>query len=281
MKIGFVDHHLNNYHANKFLSLLRGELAELGVEVVSAWESDPTGDDWCAKHGVARAESAIAVARASDAVIVLAPDNIDAHLALCREVFPAGKPTMVDKFLAPTLQEANLIHEDAVRHGVKLFSASGLRFAVELEAALVNLDGAPTEAFARGMGQWEGYGVHTLSLLFGILGPAAVRVLDTGNATNACVTLDFGATRGWAEVRAAENQWDVFPWQFGIRVGGRYITDTVKDFDGFYANLMRRAVHFFKTGESPVSSQEMLNTVAVLERARASQAAGGAWQTLD
>ena len=62
MKIGFVDHHLNNFHANKFLELLRGPLAGLGATVTAAWESDPTGEDWCAKHDVPRANSAAAVA---------------------------------------------------------------------------------------------------------------------------------------------------------------------------------------------------------------------------
>ncbi len=280
MKIGFVDHHLNNYHANKFLTLLRGPLADLGAEVTSAWESDPTGEDWCAKNGIARAESAAAVARGSDAVIVLAPDNIDAHLSLCRQVLPAGKPTMVDKFLAPTLAEARLIVDDAERHGVRLLSASGLRFAVELGTALSGGEGRPAEAFARGMGEWAGYGVHTLALLFALLGPGVRRLIDTGRDGSACLTLDWGDRRGWVEVRSAENQWEAFPWQFGFRREQRYVTETVKEFDGFYANLMRETVAFFQTGESAVSTAEMVETVAVLEAAARSRAAGGEWVEL-
>src|SRR5690349_4750508 len=106
MRIGFIDHHLNNFHANKFLTLLHGPLAELGARVVAAWESDPAGDDWCAKNDIPRLESPEAVAAQADALMVLAPDNVDAHLGLCRTVFPAGKPCLVDKFLAPTLAEA-------------------------------------------------------------------------------------------------------------------------------------------------------------------------------
>ena len=47
--------------------------------------------------------------------------------------------------------------------------------------------------------------------------------------------------------------------------------------DGFYANLMRRAVEFFNGGESPVSEAEMLSTVAVLEVAAESRRRGGVW----
>ena len=42
IKVGIIDHHLNNFHADKFLTLLRGPLAGEGVEIVSAWESHPT-----------------------------------------------------------------------------------------------------------------------------------------------------------------------------------------------------------------------------------------------
>jgi predicted dehydrogenase len=167
VKIGFVDHHLNNFHATRFLELLHGPLAPLGARVTAAWESDPTGEDWCARHKVPRANSAAAVAEHVDAVIVLAPDNIDAHLGLVRQVAPAGRPLMVDKYLAPTTADAREIADLCRRHACALFSASSLRFAVELEAVLRDA-GAPDagrEAYARGMGEWAGYGVHTLSHL--------------------------------------------------------------------------------------------------------------------
>ena len=97
MNLGFVDHHLNNFHANKFLALLHGPLADLDARIVSAWESDPVGEDWCVKNGVARAGSAREVAEACDAVLVLAPDNVEAHPALCRQVFPSGKRCLVGR----------------------------------------------------------------------------------------------------------------------------------------------------------------------------------------
>lgn len=278
LKIGLVDHHLNNFHANKFLALLHGPLAELDARIVSAWESDPTGEDWCAKNGIPRAASATAVAEAADAVMVLAPDNIDAHLELCRAVFPAGKRTLVDKFLAPDAETARQIVSLAEEHGVQIFSASSLRFAVELEAALAGVGETPSAAFARGMGEWEHYGVHTLSLVLGALGADVRRVIDTGADGAACVTLEYAdGRRATVDVRTASNMWEALSWAFGVRVGDRYLTETIRDFDGFYANLMRRAVHFFQTGESPVSTAEMLTVVAILENAARSRAQGGVW----
>jgi predicted dehydrogenase len=283
MRIGFVDHHLNNFHANKFLALLQGPVAEEGAQIVSAWESDPTGEDWCARNGIPRAESAAAVAEQCDGVMVLAPDNIDAHLALCQEVFPAGKPVVVDKFLATRFDEAKEIMRLAREAGVPLFSSSSLRFAVELESALEGVEEPAAEAFARGMGEWEGYGVHTLSLALRALGPEAqpARLIDTGRDGAACVTLETSdGRRAWIDVRAAANQWEVFPWTFGFRAGDRYVTGAVQDYDGFYANLMRQAIRFFRTGESPVTAEEMLSVVAILGGASHSRAQGGAWISL-
>ena len=84
MKIGFIDHHLNNYHANKFLSIIRDGKAGPDLEIVAAYESDPTGEDWCEKNNVKRVQSAAEVVELSDAIIVLAPDNVESHLALSK-----------------------------------------------------------------------------------------------------------------------------------------------------------------------------------------------------
>lgn len=283
LRIGLVDHHLNNFHADKFAALLHGPLAHLEARIVTAWESDPTGDDWCARQGVKRAAGPAEVAAGCDAVMVLAPDNVEAHRELCAAVLPAGRPTFVDKFLAPTAADARAIAGLAGQHGAPLFSASSLRFAVELEAALAGLETPVAAAFACGMGAWDLYGVHTLSLALGALaaggaGSAPARVIDTGETLDAVVTVEYACgRRAWLDVRQADNQWEALPWSFGFRAGTRYLTGTVRDFDGFYAALMRRVVEFFRSGESPVSTQEMLGVAAVLEAAPRSRQAGGTW----
>jgi hypothetical protein len=275
MRIGFVDHHLNNFHANKFKALLHGPLADLGARVALAWESDPAGEDWCAAQGVERCSSPEEVAARADAVLVLAPDNVETHVDLCRRVFPAGKPVFVDKFLAPTAAEADTIL--ALAKGTPLFSASALRFAVEVEAVLPGL-GPVEEAFARGVGEWDGYGVHTLSLVVAALGADIEALADTGAGTTAAVTLRYrDGRRGYLDVRAADNQWDSLAWSFGYRVGGDYHTGVIADSDGFYASLMRRVVAFFQTGDSPVEPQEMRAIPAVLEAAARSRDADGRW----
>jgi predicted dehydrogenase len=281
LKVGVVDHHLNNWHADTFLRLLRGPLAGEGVEIAAAWESNPTGEDWCVKNGVRRADSPEDAARGADAVMLLAPDNVEDHLKLASLVLPFGKPTLVDKFLAPTVAEAREIAALARRYGAPLFSSSALRYAVELEAAMPEISaGTVTEILASGLSTWHLYGVHTLAMALRIMGHEVKRLIDTGTPTARTVTLDYGAgRRAVVDVRRAANEWDVFGWSFAARVGDRYVAAKIADYDGFYANLMRRACAFFQTGESDMPVEEALAVVGVLEGADRSQQTGGAWVT--
>ncbi len=278
LRIGFVDHHLNNFHANTFLRLLHEDLAAEGARVVAAWESHLTGEDWCAKHGVERKGSIAEVVGVVDAVMVLAPDHLADHLALCEQVLPAGKPTFIDKLLSPSLADAQKIVALAQQHGTPITCSSALRFAVELEAMLPQLGGTPSEAFARGMGEWMGYGVHTVALVVGLMGTGAVRVADVGTPSSRFLAIEYAdGRRATVEVRDSENMWNVFPWTFGAKVGNTYHVETVKDYNGFYRNLMQMVVRFFQTGQSPVTAQEALEIVHILDASNRSQQAGGAW----
>jgi predicted dehydrogenase len=282
IKVAFIDHHLKNWHADTFVRLLRGPLAEEGVEVVSAWESDPVGDeDWCAKQNIRRASSIEDAVSEADAVIVLAPDNIEEHPKLAAVVLPFGKPTLIDKFLAPTYEEAKEIVDLAAKHNVPILSSSSLRYAVELEAAMPEIQaGEVSDGFFTGMGKWSGYGVHTLAMALRVMGYDVKRVIDTGTPMGRSVTLDYGdGRRATLDVRHAANEWDHFGWSFAAKVGDKYVGAKIADFDGFYMNLMRRTAAFFRTGQPDMDVEEALWTVRLLRGAEASQELGGEWVT--
>src|SRR5204863_4038685 len=141
----------------------------------------------------------------------------------------AGKPTLIDKFLAPTIAEAREIVSLAARPKAPIFSSSALRYAVELEAVAKELAQAPvTEAIVRGMGSWDGYGVHTVSMASRIMGTGVKRIIDTGTKTARTVTLDYGnGRRAQVDVRTASNEWHELPWSFAARVGDRYVSAQV------------------------------------------------------
>lgn len=278
LRIGFVDHHLNNYHADVFIKMLRDGRAGETVEVVAAWESDPIGDDWCAKHGVPRAASPEAVAEEADCLMVLAPDNIGEHVGLCRRILPAGKPTFLDKFLAPDLVSAGEIVGLARQTGTPLLCCSALRYPVELDELLAGVPLPVGEMFSRGMGGWSGYGIHSVSPVVRAMGGAVRRLIDVGGPDARVVAIDYGdGRRATIDVRNCANGYEALPWELGIRVGDRYRRVQVKDFESFYANQLRAVLEFFRTGEPDISLDDALGVVAILEGAERSQKAGGVW----
>lgn len=279
LKIGLIDHHLNNYHSDKFLELLHGPLAAEECRIVAAWESNPAGEsDWCTKNKVERLASPEEVVRQVDAVMVMAPDNIDFHRRFCEIVLPSKKPTVIDKFLAPNIVDAQAIFDLAKKNGTRIMSSSALAFAVELEQHLPTAKEGITEIFVRGFGKWEGYGVHTVAMAMRVMGGNFKRIIDTGTASTRWITVDYGSGKFITmEVREAENQHEVCPWQFGFRVGKKYVSAVIKDYNGFYQNLMKSATAFFKGAEPEYPGETALATVAILELATKSQQAGGVW----
>lgn len=281
LKVGFLDHHLNTSHSMKFLALLRGSVGQGEVEITGAWESDPEQADWCEINGVTRMNSADEVVAASDAIIVMAPNNAEAHLDLARPALEAGKPVFIDKDLAGCVKSAREIARLSERHSAPVFAASALRFASELDA-LEEREPAPYDAvYARGLGKWHGYAVHTITMAMRLFGNRVVRVIDTGQDEARCVTLDDGRRRCVIDVRVSENQYETTPWQVGALVSGRYEVATVTRFDQFYVNLMQEVVEFFRTGISPITMDEMIMTVAIEKAADLSLAEGGVWVELE
>ena len=282
IKVGILDNHLNNWHADTFLKLLRGPLADREIEIVAAYESDPVGEDWCARNSVRRAGSPEEALDGVDAIMVLSPDNIEDHLAQCKIALPYGKPTLVDKFLAPTLAEAQEIASLAATHNTPIFTSSSLRFAAELDSLIYDIgDASVTESRFTGMGRWEIYGVHTLCMALRVMGANVVRVVDTGTDTAHTVTLDYGnGARCVLDVRSADDQYAQFPWTIAVRVGDAYFQRTVLDHDGFYHNLMKQTADFFASGVSPIAIAESIATVAVIEAGSRSFQQDSTWVTI-
>lgn len=282
MKIGFIDHHLNNYHANKFHGLLTGGALGETAEIVAAYESHPVGEDWCAAKGVKKVDSAAEVVSASDAIIVLAPDNIDAHLELGREALASGKPVLMDKTLATTMEDAKEILELARKHNTPLMASSSLRFSMELEGLLKKAGSEEIDGiFSRGFGHFRGYSIHTIAPVLRLLNSRVKRVIDTGRGAARLVTVEAeNGKRALIDVRESENQMDVNPWSVGFRSGDSYHVAVISKFDEFYANLMKHALEFFKSGNSPVSLEEQLDAVAVEVLADESLAQGGEWVSI-
>lgn len=282
MKIAFIDHHLENFHANTFLGLLRGPLSKEGATVSAAWEMAEGGAEWCARNDVFHAESIEQAVQLADAVMILAPDNIARHRELAQQVLKLGKPTFIDKMLATTSTDARHIVQVARQYGTPIFSSSSLWYAKELQALMPKLQSEDiSDAFVRGINDWNNYAVHTLAIALRVMGPNVKRVIDTGKTDARTVTLDYGdGKRAVVDVRRAENESEYFGWSFAARQGNAYVGAEITDHGAFYGNLMAQVLQFFRTRQTDMPIEAAVATVAVIEAANASLSRGGEWVTL-
>lgn len=280
IKIGWIDHHLYTHHSEVFVPLILDEIGQGKFEITAAYEShrDPEKGDWCAEHNVQRAGSPEEVVKASDVIMIVSPNNPEAHLELSKVALASGKPVYVDKYLAHTVEDAREMIKIARDHSTPLMTSSSLRFASEIRDLLERVPGPYSNVYARGMGRWRMfYGVHTIALALRAFGPHIKRLCDTGTEKDRAVMLDDGARRCLIEVHECENQAETFPWELGVRVDDRYERAIVQDWDQFYKNLCAEVLKFFETRESPISLEEQFATVAVEHAGEDSRNKGGEW----
>ncbi|MBE3583957.1 MAG: Gfo/Idh/MocA family oxidoreductase [Limnochordaceae bacterium] len=276
MRIGFVDYKLNNFHTNTYLKLLRGELKGLGAVAAAAWGMDEESSrQWAAENQVPWYDSARAVADAVDGVMILSPDNQEYHRSLAEQVFPAGKPTFIDKTFATSVADGEAIFAMAHQHRVKIFSTSALRFTPAFTDYLASPDAAGLFDLAmEGPATWEKYAVHQVEPLVAAFGPQLRRVRATQHDPK-LVRVDLE----WKDGRTGHitvNGYGWIPFRLvATTPSGAKVLDMN---DGtFYTRQLEHIIAFFRDGQPPVPEEQTLAVAWVLENVPRSLAQGGAW----
>jgi hypothetical protein len=197
------------------------------------------------------------------------------HLDQVKQAVACGKPLWIDKPLAASLADAKEIARVTRESGVPWFSASSLRFSqIASSVKAPELSGA----IAWGPGPlgpgdldlaW--YAIHTVELLYAILGPGCEEVTRThtdasdvviGRWTNGRIG-EVHAVRPGSEYGAL-----VFH-QKSIQVSPPNASDS-------YRPLVVEIVQFFKTKQPPVSNAETLETIEFMDAAARSLKLHGA-----
>ena len=279
--IGFIDYQIDEWHANKYPGWIR-EASQGAWDVALAWEESakPGGKDlaaWCAEHRVRPAASIEQVVRECDALVVLAPDDMERHEALADLPLRSGKPVYVDKTFTPTLAAAERLFAKAKRHGTPMCSSSALRFSPDLRALRQDVLGAEPVRLvvSRGCNDFRRqYAVHTVETLVMLLGTGARRTMQIGTPATPVVAIDYAdGRRGVLELNAPAFQ--LFA-EYGA-AGKGAVVDIKQDFwngaDGFIPNLLR----FLDTGEPLAPDAETLEIMALLEAATAATARPFEW----
>ncbi len=271
-RIGFVDFDLNNFHADVYLKLLRGDLQSRGFTVAgaTALQVEPS-KAWCANNGVPYYDEVDALDAHVDCYAVLAPSNPEAHEALCQRVFPHGKPTYVDKTFAPDLSTAERIFALADQHGVAMQTSSALRYSNvqerrdQLESDLLHI------VTWGGGSSFSEYAIHPLELAISCMGPDVERLYRRGAGECAQLLLDFRNDRS-----AVVNVYTGASTPFAAALTTAKGTDYVAvDSSAIFRNTAAAMLDLFESGTAAIDRRETLAILRALDAAKTDAARAG------
>ena len=275
--IGFIDLHINNWHANTYPAWFRTAKRAGEFELGYAYEESPLSPDspsletWCEKMGMKPAHDIETVVANSDCLCVLAPNNPEAHDRLAALPLAAGKPLYMDKTFAPDKATAARFFETARRHGTPLMSTSALRFGEEFVAMMKGFAGKrPVHVTATGGGRSFGeYSIHQIEMAVIALGLGARSVTRLPG----CAT-ELYAVRYEGGVRSALLTYNPKA-DFTLTAFGEDRVAVAPGATNMFPHLIDAMLEFFATGVSLVPEEETVEVAAIREAAIKAQAAPG------
>lgn len=232
--------------------------------------------DQLRKSGVTIVDSIDEVVELADAFLLESVDG-RVHLEQFRKI-AVGKPVFVDKPATASVSDFLSIMRIAKETNTPFFSSSALRFCSEVQAIKSNkkigtLLGASTSTPYRTDPThpdlfW--YGIHGVESLATLLGPGCeevTRIDSDAGVLLACKWQDGRKGTMWA--LATGN-----PVYSYTLYGNKHVASNT-GFSG-YGNLVTQICTFFETREAPVSPEETLEVLAMMEAADVSRDRHGA-----
>lgn len=271
-RIGFVDFDLDNFHANVYLKLIRGELAQRGftVSACTAMQQD-SSRAWAERNSIPYAESVADMDSAVDYYAVLAPSNPEVHEELCEQVLPRGKATYVDKTFAPDLAAAERIFDLADRSGVPMQTSSALRYTNVQDRVREIGPEAVHHMVTWGAGSsFDEYAIHPLELAVSCMGSDAQRLCRRGSGDQSQLLIDFSADRT-AVVNVYTHSKTPFAATVTTHEGTEYIP---VDSAVIFRNTAAAMLDLFESGKATIDRQQTLMIRRILDAAARPEALG-------
>jgi hypothetical protein len=279
-KIGFIDHWLDEWHANNYPAWITGRGGGR-YGVAYAWaESDKSGGlttaQWCAKYSVQRVSSMEELVERSDCIVVLSPDNPERHVALSALALRSGKPVYVDKTFALTLAEAEGMFDLAEKHRTRMYSTSALRYAPELGWLEENgiSQGGVILASARGPGEFINYGIHQIEMIVAAMGTGVQRAMAFGPQGAPMLVYEYDGGR---RATVSHLPWNGFSLAVQDASGHGAELRMEGDMWGPFVDALLR---FFDTGVPPVPREQTCQAVAMAEAGLRALRQPGIWVDL-
>jgi predicted dehydrogenase len=276
MRIGLIG--TESDHATEFLRLLNRELRHMNYRVTAIWGADtPRTAELARLYDV---DQMMAVPDKMlgqvDAVIVVDRHGDD-HLPHALPFLEAGLPVFVDKPLSRSAADAEAMLDAADKSGALLTSASALRWQQttdELVAGVRRL-GMPDRIVATGSfypdSEYGGvtfYGIHAAELALQLSG-ANVNDVTVEKADAYEVRLAMWAKSTEVVIRLLQPlPGEGSSFSAEVFKGDHSIARRIILPDNYMAPVLDRFVRMIETGKAPLSRQELLAPVQLMELAQ-------------
>jgi predicted dehydrogenase len=285
-RVGIIG--LDTEHSVFFTRILNDPAANLaiaGFRVVAAYpygsrdiefciKTIPTVTEELKKTGIEIVDSIQALLEKTD-VILLETNDGRLHLEQALPVIKAGKPLFIDKPIAASLADAQLIFEIAKHHKVPVFSASSLRYMTNAQeirngsiGAVLGADTYSPALIEKTHPDLFWYGIHGIETLFTVMGTGCESVTRYYSED---VDIIIGI---WKDGRKGTFR-GIRKGQTGLG-GTAFGTKAILPIGPWqsYQPLVEEIARFFRTGKAPVSSEETLEIIAFMEAAEESKKNG-------
>ncbi|MEO6873306.1 MAG: oxidoreductase [Opitutaceae bacterium] len=281
MKIGFIDHFIDEWHANNYPAMIRKSKLGRDFTVAMAWdEVQPAGKkplaEWCRQQGIEPGKSIEHVVASCDCLMVLSPDNPECQQRLAEIPLRSGKPVYIDKPFTADGAACAAAFATANRYHTPLMSCSSLRFTPKLTQTLQEKFAIhrPTFIATRGPGDFSTYAIHQLEMLVQCLGTGARRIMRSGSAPFESMIVDYGDDRRGSILQAPD-----IP--FGVTIGAREAgAVSLESLDGFFEAFIDELLRFFITRRSPIPSAETKEILTLLDAGLRARSTPDIWLNL-
>lgn len=281
------------HHGNAFSSMFNGwdeeKAGELGfrtggatdqrlegARVVKIYDQDREGAEMMAQiYDIDEVcDSPEELTEGVDAVVVADSGEFD-KWELAVPALEAGLPTFIDKPLAETPEIARQVVDIAAEGNAPLMSCSSFRWcdaAWEMRAKLADLGDVQLLSGVHGQGKFHIYAIHPTEFAFGILGPGVTSVINVGEQD-----------RDIVRMRREDGAQVVLNMLYREVIGGGQMFTacgergwhTVTQLGALYHPMMEAFLSMAESGEMPISGDEMVEVIAVVDAARRSREEGG------
>ena len=275
IKIGFIDHFLDEWHANNYPQFIKDAGGDEFKVAYAYAEKDKEGglttDQWCEKFGVQKCDTIEEVVEKSDVIIVLSPDNPERHLDLAKLPLSSGKRVYVDKTFALSKDIAKQITAIADEHGTPFYSSSALRFSNELKD--IDREGI-CFINSRGPGNFDTYAIHQIEPIVCLMGSDVKRVMSVGSGKYESMVIEFANGRSAVMSHYGWNGGIDFEMVVSYADGRNLRVPQMSD---YFNNFIKCLCEFFKTGKTFAAHDETISIMGIIEAGNKALKTPGVW----